>query len=261
MIERGSFNYRWPVTEYYLDLHENYFDIEMEKKPCAEQDAQDSKSKVRDSSDARGGSGANQNEAIAAQQQEQNISSLEGTDAGFGMAQQGLTALPGPGGPGTNMEIGTAEQVQRTPTREGSSRTHGEIDLTQHSQNTSSRQTGSRSDETNAPQQPQGTPTPPGQTRTGANVGIAIEQQTLNKSSGETPTKERVGAKDNFEQEEKPQPKHVGTCQMFSCAMGDMFYQVLRIEELREDGAYKMCFPDDSQIVLTMGGPVCKEYP
>jgi hypothetical protein len=40
-----------------------------------------------------------------------------------------------------------------------------------------------------------------------------------------------------------------------------MFYQVLRVEELREDEAYNMCFPDDSQIVLTMGGPVCKDYP
>jgi hypothetical protein len=287
MIERGCFNYRWPVTEYYLDLHENYFDIGMPKRenPDAGQDAQNSNSGLRDRSNNGGGTGANQNEGSATQQQEQNMISPEGTDAGVGMAQQGQTTLPGPGSPGTNIEIGTIEQIQRTPTREVSSRAHGESDLTQNSQITSSGQTGRRPDETEAPQQPQGTSTPPRHTRTGANVEIAIEQQTensrvppgqtglganagsatqqqtLNKSSGENPTKEQVGAKDKLEQEEKPQPKHVGTCQMFSCAMGDKFYQVLRIEELREDGAYKMCFPDDSQIVLTMGGPVCKEYP
>jgi hypothetical protein len=48
---------------------------------------------------------------------------------------------------------------------------------------------------------------------------------------------------------------------MFSCAKGEMFYQVLRIEELRDDGEFNMSFPADSQIVLTMGGPVCKLYP
>jgi hypothetical protein len=287
MIERGCFNYRWPVTEYYLDLHENYFDSKMAKreKPGAEQDAQDNKSKLRDSHDAGGGSGANRNKAIATQQQEQNTTSPEGTDTGVGIAQRGQSALPGTGEPGTNMEIGTTEQLQRTPTSEVSSRAHGGSDLTQHSQNTSSGQTGSRPDETDAPQQPQGTPTPPRQTRTRAKVGIAIEQeiqnsrvpprqtgfganvgratqqQTMNKPFRGNPTKEKAGTKDKLEQEEKPQPKHVGTCQMFSCAKGDMFYQVLRIEELREDGAYKMCFPDDSQIVLTMGGPVCKEFP
>ncbi len=287
MIERGCFNYRWPVTEYYLDLHENYFDIEMANREnsAAGQDAQNCNSVLRDSSNDGGETGADQNEGSATQQQEQNSPSPEGTDAGVGMAQRGQSALPGQGGSGTNIEIDTTEQVQRTPTREVSSRVRGESDLTQHSQNTPLGQTGSRPDETDAPQQPQGTPIASGQTRTGANVGIAIEQQTqnsrvppgqtglganagsttqqqtLNKSSGDNPTKETGGTEDKLEQEEKPQPNHVGTCQMFSCAMGDMFYQVLRIEELREDGAYSMCFPDDSQIVLTLGGPVCKEFP
>jgi hypothetical protein len=58
---------------------------------------------------------------------------------------------------------------------------------------------------------------------------------------------------------------HVGTCQMLSFAMGDMFYQILRIEEGghlshndRADGDAKLCrrFPDDSRVVLNMGGPV-----
>ena len=284
MIERGCFNYRWPVTEYYLDLHENYFDIEIAKRENsgAGQNAKNCNSVLRDSSDGGGETGADQNEGSATQQQEQNISSPEGTDIGDGMAQQGQTALPEPGGPGTNIEIGMPDQPQRIPTREVSSRAHEGIDLTQHSQNTSSGQTGSRTDETDAPQEPQGTPTPPRQTETAVNVGVAIEQQTqncrlspgqtglganvgsatqqqtLNKPSGEKPTKDKVRTKDKLEQEEKPQPKHVGTCQMFSCAKDDMFYQVLRVEELREDGAYNMCFPDDSQIVLTMGGPVCK---
>lgn len=57
------------------------------------------------------------------------------------------------------------------------------------------------------------------------------------------------------------QEQHVGTCQMFSCAMGNMFYQVLRVEELCEDGESNMSFSSDSQIVLIIGGPVCKEVP
>jgi hypothetical protein len=40
---------------------------------------------------------------------------------------------------------------------------------------------------------------------------------------------------------------------MFSCAIGNIFYQVLRIEE---GGEFGMCFPDESQVVLTLGGPV-----
>jgi hypothetical protein len=287
MIERGCFNYRWPVTEYYLDLHENYPDFATAKRenPGAGQDAQNCNSGLRDNSDDGGGTGTDQNEGSATQQREQNITSPERTDAGVVMAQQGQTALPGPSSPGTNMEIGTPEQIQHTPTEELSTRAHGATDLAQHPQNASSGQTDSRPGGTDASTQPQGTPTPPRQNRTGADVGNAIEQQTqnsrvppgqtglganvgsttqqqtLNNPSGGSPTKEKVGMKDNLEQEEKPQPKHVGTCQMFSCSMGDMFYQVLRVEELREDEAYNMCFPDDSQIVLTMGGPVCKDYP
>jgi hypothetical protein len=64
--------------------------------------------------------------------------------------------------------------------------------------------------------------------------------------------------KDELEQQCGSQSEHVGTCQMFSCAMGKMFYQVLRIEELRADRGFEMSFPTDSQIVLTVGGPVCK---
>jgi len=57
----------------------------------------------------------------------------------------------------------------------------------------------------------------------------------------------------NKSENEDIEEKHVGTCQMFSCAKGNMFYQVLRIEE---GGEFDMCFPPESQIVLTMGGPV-----
>jgi hypothetical protein len=61
--------------------------------------------------------------------------------------------------------------------------------------------------------------------------------------------------KDDDEAEEK----HVGKCQMFSCAKDSTFYQVLRIEEnVHLDAKLdpKPQFPDDSQVVLTMGGPV-----
>lgn len=46
---------------------------------------------------------------------------------------------------------------------------------------------------------------------------------------------------------------HVGTCQIFSCAKDEMFYQVLHIEE---GAGIDTRFPLDSQIVLTIGGPV-----
>ncbi|KAE9364857.1 hypothetical protein N431DRAFT_474422 [Stipitochalara longipes BDJ] len=52
---------------------------------------------------------------------------------------------------------------------------------------------------------------------------------------------------------------HVGTCQMFSYTQGGIFYQVLRIEEGNDIDRNKDSwrrFPPQSQIVLTMGGPV-----
>jgi hypothetical protein len=53
--------------------------------------------------------------------------------------------------------------------------------------------------------------------------------------------------------------KHVGTCQMFSFAMNDMFYQVLRIEEGSHiDKTSNSCHEifAKGQVVLTMGGPL-----
>jgi hypothetical protein len=53
--------------------------------------------------------------------------------------------------------------------------------------------------------------------------------------------------------------KHVGVCQMLSCAMGSAYYQVLRVEQGGHVGqSSKFCrhFPKKSQIVLTIGGPV-----
>lgn len=60
-------------------------------------------------------------------------------------------------------------------------------------------------------------------------------------------------------QSDVKEEKHVGTCQMFSFAMDHMFYQVLRIEEGGHiDKTSNSCreFPDESQVVLTMGGPL-----
>lgn len=52
---------------------------------------------------------------------------------------------------------------------------------------------------------------------------------------------------------------HVGTCQMFSYTKDGIFYQILRVEESCDinanHGSWRH-FPDESQIVLTMGGPV-----
>ena len=53
--------------------------------------------------------------------------------------------------------------------------------------------------------------------------------------------------------------KHVGLCQMFSCAMDGMFYQVLRIAQGGHIGdGLSLCrhFPGKSQVVLTFGGPL-----
>jgi len=153
MIDRGCFNYRWSVTEYYLDLHPNQEIIEIAKKKKRE-------------------------------------------------ASQG---------------------IQGTKESEGNGKT----------QSTST-----------------------GKTSTTENQGIGTKQHTQDTPSGGKSTEE----KDKHEKEDTSQGHHVGTCQMFSCAKGQMFYQVLRIEELRapEGEDFDMSFPTDSQIVLTMGGPVCK---
>lgn len=87
------------------------------------------------------------------------------------------------------------------------------------------------------------------------------EKQAQNIPQGKHGVKEKdtsQGKYSNKEGEENKkattsQAKHVGTCQMFSCAKGNLFYQVLRIEE---GGEFGMSFPDDSQVVLTLGGPV-----
>jgi hypothetical protein len=60
-------------------------------------------------------------------------------------------------------------------------------------------------------------------------------------------------------------PLHVGRCQMFSCARGGTFYQVLRIEEFDQtktsnDSNPRQKFPSSSQVVLTIGGPVWFRY-
>jgi hypothetical protein len=57
------------------------------------------------------------------------------------------------------------------------------------------------------------------------------------------------------EQEDMLHGRQVGTCQMLSCAKSGIFYQILRVEELPD---VDVSFPIDSQIVLTIGGPVCK---
>jgi hypothetical protein len=64
---------------------------------------------------------------------------------------------------------------------------------------------------------------------------------------------------DKWVKDNEAEEKHVGKCQMFSCAKEGTFYQVLRIEEnvpLDAKLDPKPQFPDDSQIVLTIGGPV-----
>lgn len=53
--------------------------------------------------------------------------------------------------------------------------------------------------------------------------------------------------------------KHTGTCQMFSFTQNESFYQVLRIEEAfhsdKESDSWRR-FPQGSQVLLTMGGPL-----
>jgi hypothetical protein len=138
-----------------------------------------------------------------------------------------------------NVGAGTIHQAQSTPPKQTKTGGSVEASMTQQAQSA-----------------------PSGQTSTGVNLGAVTTQQAPNTPpSGEKPTEDKVEEKDEYEQDGMSQAKHVGTCQMFSCAKGKMFYQLLRIEELREDGDFDMSFPADSQIVLTMGGPVCKETP
>ena len=66
---------------------------------------------------------------------------------------------------------------------------------------------------------------------------------------------------ENFSTDGKNTRSHVGTCQMFSFAYPEekTFYQILRIEEgsvSSADPNSNCKFPDESQVVLTMGGPV-----
>jgi hypothetical protein len=79
--------------------------------------------------------------------------------------------------------------------------------------------------------------------------------------AAEAPPTEDPNAQNPEKKDTEPEErgKVVGTCQMFSCAMGKWFYQILRVEELRgPDYDFEMSFPADSQIVLTFGGPVCE---
>jgi hypothetical protein len=184
MIDRGCFNYRWPVTEYYLDLHENHEAIETAK--IVKFDAEWAAKAI--TSDLGGII-----EVLESSEEDDNEEGETSTDEneGVAMRQQEQSIPPGQIRTRTNVALSTQRQVQSTPPLGG-------------------------------------------------------------KSTEE---------KDKPKLDEEPPRKHVGTCQMFSCVKDEMFYQVLRIEELRDDGAFNMCFPADSQIVLTIGGPVCKEYP
>jgi hypothetical protein len=68
---------------------------------------------------------------------------------------------------------------------------------------------------------------------------------------------EEVGASNDHNDQNKQ--IHVGTCQMLSYTKGGIFYQVLRVEEGGDSegnhGSWHP-FPAQSQIVLTIGGPV-----
>jgi hypothetical protein len=240
MIDRGCFNYRWPVNEYYLDLHENQEAIETakRKKIEAEQrkhaltpaldeilEGQESDSDSDSDSDEGGENRADENEGSGMQQQKENTNSAEGgtgTNAGAGTTPQA-------------QNVSSRQQAPNMPPGHGTRANEG-IGTTQQEQST-----------------------PSGQTGTGLNVPTDTAQQEHSTLSGGNSTEEKAEEKDK--QKEAERCKHVGTCQMFSCAKGEMFYQVLRIEELRDDGEFNMSFPADSQIVLTMGGPVCKLYP
>jgi hypothetical protein len=163
MIDRGCFNYRWPVTEYYLDLHPDQRAVEHEKKAHRQKTEED----------------ANKDGQKDTQDVSQNKHGTKGK-----------------------------EKNVKKIAHFTSEATHGAEEE-------------NRSD----------------------------KKDTRFTSQGEPGTKEKKGN----DKKDPSQPKHVGTCQMFSCAKGDMFYQVLRIEE---GGKFGMSFRDNSQIIITMGGPV-----
>jgi hypothetical protein len=198
MIDRGCFNYRWPVTEYYLELHPYQKAIENAKR------------KERES--------------------KQSSTPMDTIPEAPDSDDEETTA-------GGNEGSGTQQQAQSAPSGETGTGGNDETGATQHSQNIF-----------------------PGQTGTGVNEGSGTRQHAPKIPSGRNSTEQEVAEMDTPEQEAAPKAKPVGTCQMFSCALGDMFYQILRIEELRpsENNNFELSLPADSQIVLTMGGPVCK---
>jgi hypothetical protein len=196
MIDRGCFNYRWPVTDYYLDLHPHQEAIEVKNKRERELTAE-ARQSINTIAEATEETAAGGNEGSSTQQQAQNMPS----------EQTGIGASEG---------IGAAQNAPNAPTGQ------------------------------NGPRE---------------TVGLGTQQQAPNTSAGEVSTEAQVKEKEDKHETETESPgKHVGTCQMFSCAMGEVFYQILRIEELRisENDDYRLSFPADSQIVLTIGGPVCK---
>jgi hypothetical protein len=219
MIDRGCFNYRWPVTEYYLDLHEDQEAIETAKRKELEdkqakeniipplrailermeldKGADEETDDDSEAGDVGGESSADENDGSGAQQQEQNTALAEANS-------------------GKNVGNSSVQHAQSTPS---------------------------------------------GETSIAARVGAGSTQQAPNTPSLGEDSSEMEVEEDEQERDGTSQCKHVGTCQMFSCSMDGMFYQLLRIEELRDDGDFDMSFPADSQIRLTMGGPVCKESP
>ena len=76
------------------------------------------------------------------------------------------------------------------------------------------------------------------------------------------PSKRKGGTEKGHNPEHDTRWKQpVGTCQMFSCAKDGIFYQILRVEEGghfdRNSEVSPCChFPPESQLVITMGGPV-----
>jgi hypothetical protein len=92
----------------------------------------------------------------------------------------------------------------------------------------------------------------------GMNVMIGSQDSPEREANTDKNEGSGIEDKDHHERDRISESRHVGTCQMLSCAIDGIFYQVLRIEELREDEEFDMSFPEDSQIVLTIGGPVCK---
>jgi len=91
-----------------------------------------------------------------------------------------------------------------------------------------------------------------------------VNEYFLNRGTYVPPAKET----------QESEQKHAGTCTMFSCSKGGVVYQVLRIDDGGHfDGSHRdglpvgtdetddphdRCrhFPDESQVQLTMGGPV-----